>query len=201
MEIKVKVKLIHPNDMLQKRIDHTNSCSYLFIYNTEESLEYIKELDTSNVITTRAMFEANWNLISAPMLDLSNVVNAYGMFNGCSKLITIPTYDTSKFENIERIFINCQKLETIPALNFSNVKNMKDAFYGCISLKYFLAYGMKVSFDISASTQFEASDLEIILNNLATVTETQTLTMGTTNLAKLTDEQKAIATSKGWVLA
>lgn len=32
-------------------------------------------------------------------------------------------------------------------------------------------------------------------------TETHTLTIGTTNLAKLTDEEKAIATEKGWILA
>ena len=60
---------------------------------------------------------------------------------------------------------------------------------------------MKVKFDISASTQFEKSDLVTILNNLAAVTTTQTLTMGATNLAKLTDEDKAIATNKGWTLA
>lgn len=32
------------------------------------------------------------------------------------------------------------------------------------------------------------------------VSETKTLTLGATNLAKLTDEEKAIATNKGWVL-
>ena len=61
--------------------------------------------------------------------------------------------------------------------------------------------GMKANFDISASTNFEESDLVTILNNLATVTTTQTLKMGATNLAKLTDEDKAIATNKGWTLA
>ena len=60
---------------------------------------------------------------------------------------------------------------------------------------------MKVKFDISASTQFETADLVTILNNLATVTTSQTLTMGATNLAKLSDEQKKIATDKGWTLA
>ena len=60
--------------------------------------------------------------------------------------------------------------------------------------------GMKVSFDISASTQFDESDLVTILNNLATVTSTKTLKIGATNLAKLTDDEKAIATNKGWTL-
>ena len=62
-------------------------------------------------------------------------------------------------------------------------------------------YGMKVDFDISSSTKFTREALVEILNNLATVTSTQTLTMRSTNLAKLTDEDKAIATGKGWTLA
>lgn len=83
----------------------------------------------------------------------------------------------------------------------SNVTGMSGMFSGCSSLKSILMHGMKVSFDIHASTKFEESDLVTILNNLATVTSTQTLTMGATNLAKLTDEEKAIATNKGWTLA
>ena len=73
-------------------------------------------------------------------------------------------------------------------------------FRSCSSLKSILMTGMMANFDISASTQFEESDLVTILNNLATVTSTKTLTMGATNLAKLTDAEKAIATNKGWTL-
>ena len=41
------------------------------------------------------------------------------------------------------------------------------------------------------------------LNGLYDLTggTSQTLTLGSTNLAKLTDEEKAIATNKNWVLA
>ena len=105
---------------------------------------------------------------------------------------------------MRQMFKKCENLTTIPALNTSNVTNSSYfdyIFFGCSSLKTILMYGMKVSFDISSSTQFEASDLVTILNNLATVTYTRTLTMGATNLAKLTDKQKAIATNKGWTLA
>lgn len=83
----------------------------------------------------------------------------------------------------------------------SNVTSMSGMFSNCNSLKSILMTGMKESFSISASTEFEESDLVTILNNLATVTSTKTLTMGSTNLAKLTDDEKAIATNKGWTLA
>ena len=60
--------------------------------------------------------------------------------------------------------------------------------------------GMKVSFYIDASTKFTREALVEIIGNLAEVTSTQTLTMGSTNLAKLTDDDKAVATGKGWTL-
>ena len=41
----------------------------------------------------------------------------------------------------------------------------------------------------------------VVINGLQTVTSTKTLTLGSTNLAKLTDEEKQIATNKGWTLA
>ena len=40
-----------------------------------------------------------------------------------------------------------------------------------------------------------------IFNKLSTITTTKTLTLGATLLAKLTDEDKKIATDKGWTLA
>ena len=41
----------------------------------------------------------------------------------------------------------------------------------------------------------------VVINGLQTVTTTQKLTLGATNLAKLTDGEKKIATDKGWTLA
>ena len=95
------------------------------------------------------------------------------------------------------MFQYCTKLTTIPQLDMSKVTSTNYMFGGCSSLKSILITGMKVSFDISASTKFEESDLVTILNNLATLTSTASLNMGSTNLAKLTDDEKAIATNKG----
>lgn len=41
----------------------------------------------------------------------------------------------------------------------------------------------------------------VIINGLQTVTTTQTLSLGSTNLAKLTEAEKQIAIDKGWTLA
>lgn len=47
--------------------------------------------------------------------------------------------------------------------------------------------------------KFDEND--IIKISLSTITEKRTITFGTTNLNKLTDAEKAIATQKGWTLA
>ena len=92
-------------------------------------------------------------------------------------------------------------LTTIPQLDMSKVKDMSGMFGYCPNLEAIHMHGMKVSFNISESTKFTREALVEILNNLATVTTSPTLTMGSKNLAKLTDADKAIATGKGWKLA
>ena len=112
--------------------------------------------------------------------DTSNVTDMSNMFGSCSKLTTIPQIDTSNVTNMNSMFSNCSRIEEIHMIN------------------------MKVSFDIHYSTKFTREALLEIINNcydLTTLGKTATLTMGSTNLAKLTDEDKAIATNKGWTLA
>ena len=59
--------------------------------------------------------------------------------------------------------------------------------------------GFACDLDIGASTVYTADTLNAIIANLGT--GAYTLTIGSTNLAKLTDAEKAVATSKGWTLA
>ena len=60
--------------------------------------------------------------------------------------------------------------------------------------------------DISHLTHLEHSSLMVIINGLydyvtAGNTRTRYIKLGDVNLAKLSDEEKAIATSKGWTIA
>lgn len=118
-------------------------------------------------------------------------------FNYCSKLKTLPLMDLTQCTRFS--VIGCTSLESIPAYDLSNITSINIS--NLYKLKEFHATGMKVSFDISSSTEFTEEALVEILNNLATVTSSETLTMGATNLAKLTEAEKAIATNKGWTLA
>ena len=144
------------------------------------------------------------NCVNLKKVSFEGTVNTslYGAFSGCTNLTDIIGLQTGTGVNsLEKTFQNCSSLETIPALDVSNATTLSNCFTGCTNLKSILMTGMSVSFDISASTRFEREDLVTILNNLATVTTTRTLTMGSDNLAKLTEADIAIATEKGWTLA
>ena len=62
--------------------------------------------------------------------------------------------------------------------------------------------GLKCDLDLYDSPLITHESLLNVINKAADVTASPaTLTLGSTNLAKLTDEEKAIATNKGWTLA
>lgn len=186
---------------LKTLLDATQSTYYLFYQYKGTSVdELIKYDDTSNVLKMEWMFNYCTDLTSVPLLNTAKVTSMRAMFYGCTKLKNIPLYDTSNVKDMNSMFAMCSQLTTIPSFDVSNVTTFNSAFSQCSNLKSILMHGMKVSFDISTSGRFEKSDLVTILNNLSAVTTNQTLKMGTHNLAKLTDEEKAIATNKGWTL-
>lgn len=135
--------------------------------------------------------------------DTSNVTNFCYMFQSCSNITSVPLFDTSKATDMSYMFSGCTKLTEVPAFDASNCTiagHLDYMFSGCKSLKKVHMTGIKLNLDISSSTKFEKADLLEIINNLEPVTYTRKLKMGPTNLAKLTDEEKAIATNKGWTL-
>lgn len=182
--------------------DFSNAHDLGGLFNGCSSLTNLpSQLITPKLTDTSYMYAECSSLISVPQMDTSNVTTMNSMFYKCSSLTTIPLYNTSKVTSMSQMFWNCSSLQTVPAFDCSNVTNMNNIFDSCSSLKSVLMTNIGVNLDISASTLFERADLVTILNNLKTVTTTKTLKMGATNLAKLTDEDKAIATNKGWTLA
>lgn len=158
--------------------------------------------DTSNVTYMNNMFYNCSYVTTVPQFDTSNVTNMRSMFNSCYKLTTVPRFDTSKVKNMESMFSSCSKLTTVPQFDTSNVTNMSDMFSYCSNLEAIHMININANLNISASTKFTREALLEIIGNLKAKTSgTKTLTMGSTNLAKLTDEDKAIATNKGWTLA
>ena len=101
-------------------------------------------------------------------------------------------------------FAYTTNLHTIPLLKFDGVTNCTQMFQRASSLANVTFAG---TWDLTGlNLSFSPLTVESILSLFATLADysasggTYTLTLGTTNLKKLTDEQKAIATEKGWTL-
>lgn len=134
--------------------------------------------------------------------DTANVTNMASMFRSCSNLTTVPLFDTSKVTSINYMFSGCSNLTTVPQFDTSNVNDMTCIFENCNNLKEIHMININANLRINYSTKFTREALLEIIGNLKAQTSgNKTLTMGSTNLAKLTDEDKAIATNKGWTLA
>ena len=156
--------------------------------------------DTSNVTDMSNMFNNCKNILNIPLLDTSKVTNMDQTFKGCSDINSIPLFDTSNVTSMEYMFSSCTHLKEIPSIDVSKVTNMNYMFNYCYELKKISMRNIGANLDINICSFTREALLEII-GNLKTVTTTKTLKIGSTNLAKLTDEDKAIATNKGWSLA
>ena len=127
------------------------------------------------------------------------------MFRYCEHLVSAPEMDTRNVCGIEGeyMFDYCYGLENIPEYDFTNLTSTYCTFSSCAALTNVGGFiGLKVSTDISHSVLLTHDSIMNIINKAANVTKNpQTLTFGSTNLAKLTDQEKGIATNKGWTLA
>ena len=152
-----------------------------------------------------SMFYNCSSLNSISALDTRNVTNMENMFCECNKLTSIPLLNTSKVTNMGGMFSSCSSLTSIPLLDTTNVTDMGYLF-GYPTNKNLTYLGGFKNLSISVASNFldkcpnlTVESLMNVINNLATVSG-KTLKFGSTNLNRLTAEQIAIATNKGWTL-
>lgn len=177
------------------------------------------QLDTSNVTDMQYMFYYCQKLITIPQLDTSNVTSMAYMFYRCVKLLEIPQLDTSKVTDIRYAMNSCSNLTTIPLLNFSSMlninqllansnnitnlggfQNLGQAYLTTQNENYF-----NYKLDLAYKVLTEQSIINVLTNlyDIATKgVKPQTVTLESTNLAKLTSEegQAALAQAQqfGW---
>lgn len=182
----------------------------------------ISELDTSNVTNLYRIFSSceMLNNLDLSKWDTSNVTTLDGAFTYCYLLsnLNVSNWDTSNVTSVLGTFESCNSLESldISGWDLSKVTNI-NRFLGSYSdNKYLinLKFGknLKISWTGYGSPyrlpNLTVESLLSIIDGLYDFTgngETPTssqgqIQFGTTNLNKLTDEQKAVATNKGWIL-
>ena len=147
-----------------------------------------------------------------PLLDTSNATDITYLFYGCTSLQSIPTLITSNVKKMNNMFTGCSSLQSIPLLDCGNVnKNYMNGFFGYSNINTLTDLGGFKDLKISVTSSFleKAPNLTVeslmnVINNVYDLTANglsgQSLCFGQTNLDKLTEEQIAVATAKGWTL-
>ena len=170
------------------------------------SLTEFPALDLSSGTNFMNAWRECSSLTSFPALDLSKGTDFTRTWGDCTSLTSFPALDLSRGTDFYNTWQNCSSLTSIGQLDLSAGTRFLGTWESCPALTTLGGFGaIKESFDLSASTLLTIDSLMNVIIQSADLNSLgiagKTMTLGSTNLAKLTDEQKAVATSKGWTLA
>lgn len=174
------------------------------------------------VANGRNSFYSCSNLTEIPVLNIENCIACNSMFYNCKKLKRVKFLGrpfpqnyvsgtlyfgrTGSTPSMDSMFYNCSVLESIQGLDITNVNSkitVKNMFYGCSKLTELDFTGtenVQTNFDVSR-TGLKRDGLMHMLSTLPTLDHTQTITIGSTKMSLLTDEDIAEFTAKGYTLA
>lgn len=194
------------------------------------ALKKVGDIDLSLATNVEELFMSCTNVEEFPSyLNLSSVTNAQYMFSklgsnneSLRKEITLDfsakvgssaVFEYAPFKAIHiasdtnftggYLFNYCYYLEEITGLNLSSKSSWSYDFRDCSALTTLELVGT-ISYsglDLSPCPLLSHDSIMNVINALVTTTSSKKVTFGATNLAKLSDEEKAIATDKGWTLA
>lgn len=163
--------------------------------------------NTANGTNFSNMFNFGGLCTEMPLFDVSNGTNFSNMFYGMAEIETFPSFNTSKGLNFDGMFGLCMKAKTIEGIDVSSATSVITMFDLCSELENITFNGViKVTgLDLSPCTKLTHDSLISAINALYDyasegTTGTFNLILGAANLDKLTDDEKLIATNKGWVL-
>ena len=168
----------------------------------------LKYSDTSKGTNFKYMFNNCSALTTVPALNTSKGTNFSYMFYQCSALTSIPALNTSNGTDFSYMFNYCRNLTSIPQLDLSKAtssSSLSNMFRECSALVDLNIVGTinATGLNVQYSPLSHDSLMSIInaLANKTGVSGTWKVTLGATNLAKLTADEIAIAEGKGWTLA
>lgn len=191
-------------DFSKLDMSNVESMSNMFYSSGLASVD-MSSLDVGKATTMHQMFRQCQGLKTVVLKNMKaqNLQNMGLAFYDCEKLVSadLSNIVAGNLQNMGSVFNSCRSLVSVDLSNLdtSKVTNMSYMFSSCYALAS-LRFPSSHSFDIK-DTALAHDGLVVLLNDLKSVTTTQTLTMGSKKLALLSDAEKKIATDKGWTLA
>ncbi len=178
-----------------------------------ENLEYIPVLNcTTNAWTDASFMFANCQKLEKIVIKNMKIGGANYCFHNCRKLKEVPKIIYSSVQQLDRYVTNAKELKDT-TLNLSSANNLK--VIGCFGTATNFISGFK-GLRVSASAPFNYSNtpqinvsytgmdrtaLVQLFNDLPSVSGSQVINItGCTGTADLSEEDKAIATNKGWTI-
>lgn len=142
--------------------------------------------------------------------NTSKVTNMEWVFVRCASLtsLDLSNWDTSQVTIMNNFFNSCTSLTSldISGWNTSKVHGMRNMLNNCVSLETLKCDNLILpnielgNIGLVYSTKLSVDSIVGLLNALPQSDKGYSFQIGSDNIGKLSDEQKAIATDKGWTL-
>ena len=203
------------------QLDTSNVKDMTSIFNGCKALTSIPQLNTQNVTIMNNMFYGCTALTTIPQLDVSNVTGATNMFRDCRALTSIPDLNFTKLTGFGggssySWLYGCSALQSIGVIDCDANTNVGYGFGNSTNnnlthLGGFRNLGKASSVSNTNGTAFMAyapnltyesvmNVINLLYDRAANGLSTLTLKLHANHMALLSDDDKAIATNKGWSL-
>lgn len=193
--------------------DVSNVKSFFAMFDASYKIENIdvSKWHTSSAINMAWMFNGNnFKTLDVSNFNTSKVTNMYAMFSSSKSLtrLDVSNFDTSNVLSFGHVFAywsGVDKELNISGLNLSKCTSM-DGTFKSSEFKVISSDGLRLpdidmsNIGLNYSTALTVESIVGLLNALPQSDKGYSFQIGDVNIAKLTDEQKAIATNKGWTL-
>jgi hypothetical protein len=166
------------------------------IFSDCRALRSLPNINFNAATNMQNSFFACGTLKNIPNIQFSNVINlSLTTFTNCFNLEQLNI--TGQISNI--VALSSNKITTYPAIDMSQCVALANQL-APTSLKRVLAYGMRNSFRLDFRS-LGRTELVEVFNNLGNANSGATLNIRSCpGTASLTDDDKLIATNKGWTL-
>ena len=183
------------------------SSNALKTYTDDISLNLVNAITIASIFDNKIIkFNKLSITISSICTTFQNAFRAASVTNNTYKNLKIIEIkgDTSGVTTFINAFTGRTDLEEIQGvLNFSSANSVTNTFNNCPKLIKIQMFknSLSISCNLSSSPLLSNESIQSIIDGLATVETSQTLTLHADVKAKLTEEQLTTITSKNWTLA
>lgn len=204
------------NNVLSLKFDTSNISEFQYFFNNCNNLAAIPEIDTSNATNVQYMFSGCSSLRTIPELDFSNVTSSMYLFQSCMRLVRLPNLNLIKNTSLNYTFYGCNSLVSIGEIRCDSVTSISTVFgYSDVTSLTHIGglknLGMKSSVSGTSSSflkylpnlthESAVNIINSLYDRASAGYSVLTLQFNAKTRSKLTDEEIAIATNKGWAIS